>query len=311
MLKRSRKRNKEFEQKLKEMRKTMKTKPKTDKNNSKITVNENCKKTIAVKVHGKSTQKVNNKENLNTQNRANYNSKVKRPFGATSINWGTSATPGNQFQYPTYFPVTDCVKAPPKGEWKRKEISGKPGKPGSKLAQITATSVAIPFSVPESGPLMDKTSSIEISIDKHNFEYSSNLNSKVSGPLRESELLNANHKFKNSKNEEYEGVPREVFLQSHEKRLPLSKISNENSGYQGERVTNGINNWDLNHIDEVAEDITMEYINQNMTEETFQDYGEEEPISKNSLPAPQPMVDYKAARDQKKWEKVNSVHGMF
>eukprot|EP00343_Euplotes_focardii_P008970 CAMPEP_0205824454 /NCGR_PEP_ID=MMETSP0206-20130828/21108_1 /ASSEMBLY_ACC=CAM_ASM_000279 /TAXON_ID=36767 /ORGANISM="Euplotes focardii, Strain TN1" /LENGTH=48 /DNA_ID= /DNA_START= /DNA_END= /DNA_ORIENTATION= len=48
-----------------------------------------------------------------------------------------------------------------------------------------------------------------------------------------------------------------------------------------------------------------------MTEETFQDYGEEEPISKNSLPAPQPMVDYKAARDQKKWEKVNSVHGMF
>ena len=149
-------------------------------------------------------------------------------------------------------------------------------------------------------------------MEKHNLEYSSNLNSKVSGPLRESELLNANHKaFKNSNQEtEFDGVQKDTFLCSQEKRLPLSKISGENSGFQPERVTNGINNLE-SHISEVPEDVTVDYIHRNITDEAFQEYGDEEPMPKQSIPAPQPMIDYKAVRDQKKWEKVSNGLGMF
>ena len=48
-----------------------------------------------------------------------------------------------------------------------------------------------------------------------------------------------------------------------------------------------------------------------MIDETFQDFDNEEPIPKKSIPAPQPMIDYKAIRDQKKWEKVSSGLGLF
>lgn len=150
-----------------------------------------------------------------------------------------------KFQYPDYFPITGCVNSTPKDvEEKSKSGADKPKILGSKLAQITATSVSIPFMLPQETPLLEKSSSIEISIDKHNFEYSSNLNSKISGPLRESELLNANHKaLKNSNQEtEFEAIQKDTFLCSQEKRLPLSKMSGENSGFQQERVTNGINN---------------------------------------------------------------------
>lgn len=209
--------------------------------------------------------------------------------------------------------MTDCVNHPPKVVSSKPEVPAKRvGKPGSKLAQITATSVAIPFGIPETTPLMEKSSSIEISMDKHNFEYSSNLNSKVSGPLRESELLNANQRhFRNMvQDSEFENPAKYEFLQSQEKRLPLSKISGENSGFQNERVTNGINDRQ-NNLNEVPEDITVDYINQDLPPDAFQDFGCEEPIPKGSIPTPQPMVDYKAVRDQKKWEKVNSGLGMY
>lgn len=140
--------------------------------------------------------------------------------------------------------MTDCVNNPPKAAEAKPQVAVKASaKPGSKLAQITATSVAIPFHEPDTTPLMEKSSSIEISMDKHNFEYSSNLHSKVSGPLRESELLNANQRqFKQAaQDSEFENPARLEFIQSQEKRLPLSKISGENSGFQAERVTNGIN----------------------------------------------------------------------
>lgn len=311
------KKKKEFEEKLKEMRKNMKVKPKSaknDNNKGKSKGTEKSKTSVAVKVHGKGTHTSHNKENMHN-NRANYNTKIKKPFGSTSIVWGTSSEIDKEkkFQYPTYFPVTDWVNHPPKRvETKEKSQPTKGGKPGSKLAQITATSVAIPFNVPDTTPLMEKSSSIEISMDKHNFEYSSNLHSKVSGPLRESELLNANQRqFKQvAHDSDLENAQRYEFVQSQEKRLPLSKISGENSGFQAERVTNGINEWEA-PLNEVPEDITVDYINQDIPEDAFQDFGCEEPIPKGSIPAPQPMVDYKAVRDQKKWEKVTSGLGMF
>lgn len=76
---------KEFEQKLKEMRKNMKVKPKTannDKAKPKSKATDKTKNTINVKVHGRGTHR--GKENLNN-NRPSYNTKIKKPFGATSI----------------------------------------------------------------------------------------------------------------------------------------------------------------------------------------------------------------------------------
>lgn len=147
-------------------------------------------------------------------------------------------------------------------------------------------------------------------MDKQNFDYSSNLHSKVSGPLRESELLNGNpHPLKNTENAEYELVQaKESFFQSQERRLPLSKISSDNSGNQ-ERVTNGIRNNDLN---EVPEEISMDYIPYDGYDDNYQNYQDEEPQPKQSAPIPQPMVtNYREARDQKKWQKVNSGFAMF
>lgn len=78
---------KEFEEKVKEMRKTMKVKPQTrnnDKTKLKSRTTDKSKNSVTVKVLGKGAHNSNNKENLNN-NRANYNTKIKKPFGATSI----------------------------------------------------------------------------------------------------------------------------------------------------------------------------------------------------------------------------------
>lgn len=312
---------KEFEEKLKEMRKSMKVKPK-NKENKANDKNEKVKKGIQVKVHGRpaSQNKSNNKENQNVHNKVYNNSIVKRPFGATTMWWGTSNVAGNEqkFQFPTYFPITDCVKPATKvANREAAKPSSKAPKKGSKLQQITATSVAIPFGAPEPCQILEKSASIEISIDKHNFEYSSNNNSKVSGPLRESELLDFNRRTvaqKNTNNfNDSEYNTRELFMQSQEKRLPLSKISSENSGFYNERVTNGIGQSSyLNGINEIPEEITMEYVQQMGYGQNYQDFNDEEPIPKMSVPTPHAMVtNYKEARDQKKWQKVNSGAGMF
>ena len=308
---------KEFEERLKLIRKSMKVKPTNEltKNTSKKNISS-TKKQIGVHVKtGPNKQSANikqrqlighaGKENI-AKNYA-YNSKVKKPFGATSVWWGASSLVAEiqQFHYPTYFPVTDWVNAP------TKETRNNGNKPKNKLAQITATSVAIPFA-PESRPVMEKSSSIEISMDKHNFEYSSNMNSKVSDPLRESELLDLDKKaLKNSsKFNEFE-LQKDAFLQSQERRLPLSKLSSDNSGLHHDRLTNGVASNFLNNMNEIPEEISVDYINQNMEYE-YQESMEDEPVPKHSLPVPQPMVtDYKAARDQKKWQKVNSGLAMF
>jgi hypothetical protein len=139
----------------------------------------------------------------------------------------------------------------------------------------------------------------------------------VSGPLRESELLDFNRRTvaqKNTNNfNDSEYNTRELFMQSQEKRLPLSKISSENSGFYNERVTNGIGQSSyLNGINEVPEEITMEYVQQMGYGQNYQDFNDEEPIPKMSVPTPHAMVtNYKEARDQKKWQKVNSGAGMF
>lgn len=77
---------KEFEDKLKEMRKTMKVKPKS-KENKTIDKGEKVKKGIQVKVQGRpaSQNKSNNKENQNMHNKVYNNSIVKRPFGVTTM----------------------------------------------------------------------------------------------------------------------------------------------------------------------------------------------------------------------------------
>ena len=148
---------------------------------------------------------------------------------------------------------------------------------------------------------MEKTQSMEICMNRNNFDFSSNLNSKTSGPMRESELLNANQKvWRNCQDEpELEQETRKMLMESKEKRLPFSKISPENSSSDLDRLEEGINNQDLSNTNEVFEDITVENINQNMTEEVFQDFGEE-PTPNQSVPAPLPLIDYKAARDEKK-----------
>lgn len=77
---------KEFEEKLKNMRQNMKTKPKSNKTetkNSKPKSEEKPKNTIAVRVHKPGNNY--NKENLNFGNRVWNNSKVKKPFGATTM----------------------------------------------------------------------------------------------------------------------------------------------------------------------------------------------------------------------------------
>lgn len=148
------------------------------------------------------------------------------------------------------------------------------------------------------------------------------MNSKVSGPLRESELLDLNKRGpKNTNNFNEFEMQKNAFMQSHERRLPLSKISSDHSGFNHDRLMNGIEN----NIDEIPEEINYtflneseeftkireDYINQEMQYE-YPESMEDEPVPKNSLPLPQPMVtDYKAARDQKKWQKVNSGFAMF
>jgi hypothetical protein len=213
--------------------------------------------------------------------------------------------------------VTDCINQTAKVEKNEPpKAANKTKKKGSKLQQITSTSVAVPMFGFEPTAIMEKSSSIEVSIGKHNFEYSSNNNSKVSGPLRESELLDLNRRNGANKNiesiQEYENIQREAFLQSQEKRLPLSKISSDHSGYQ-ERVTNGIGNSNyLNNINEIPEEGSTDYVQQMQYEETYGDFNEEEPMPKLSVPTPQPlMTNYKEVRDQKKWQKVNSGISLF
>lgn len=170
-------------------------------------------------------------------------------------------------------------------------------------------------------------------MDKHNLDSSSNMNSKVSGPLRESELLDLNKRApQNTRNFNESELQKNGFMQSHERRLPLSKISSDNSGFHHDRLMNGIEN----NIAEIPEEINYDenrgssqtnytflnesekftkiredYINQEMQYD-YPESMEDEPVPKNSLPLPQPMVtDYKAARDQKKWQKVNSGFSML
>lgn len=145
---------------------------------------------------------------------------------------------------------------------------------------------------------------------KYSFDYSSNNNSKVSGPLRESELLDYNlRNGGGNRNQDLEYNTRDVMMQSQEKRLPLSKISYENSGAQPERVTNGINSTYLGHINEVPEDQQRLAGGQPSYNQGYEDYNEEEPVPvpKLSLPTPHTLTtNYKEARDQKKWNKVNN-----
>lgn len=181
---------------------------------------------------------------------------------------------------------------------------------------ITATSVAVPMGPQDSYPMMEKSSSIEVSMDRNNFEYSSNMNSKVSGPLRESELLDFNRRNGMNANSghypEFDDVQRDALMQSQERRLPLSKISSENSGIHPERVTNGIGNSTyFNGLNEVPEEVSVDLIQQMEYENQYQEY-DEEPEPKMSAPTPHTMVtNYKEVRDQKKWQKVNSGLAMF
>lgn len=150
-----------------------------------------------------------------------------------------------------------------------------------------------------------------MSLGKHNFDFSSNNNSKVSGPLRESELLDFNRKHQQKMGEmpKESYVNHEAFMQSQERRLPLSKISSENSG---PRVTNGIGQTHY-----ANEDHSDEYVRENETfgenqdmEYTYGEY-EDEPEPKQSAPTPHQMTNYKEVRDQKKWMKVNSGLAIF
>ena len=80
------KKKKEFEEKLKNMRQNMKVKPKTNKSDTKQSKKATVEKTVnkvAVKVHKPGNNY--NKENLNFGNRVWNNSKVKKPFGATTM----------------------------------------------------------------------------------------------------------------------------------------------------------------------------------------------------------------------------------
>ena len=155
-------------------------------------------------------------------------------------------------------------------------------------------------------------------MDKNNFDYSSNNNSKVSGPLRESELLDYNRRngaYKNYNHHEADCNNKDLFMQSQEKRLPLSKISYENSVVQPERVTNGINSTYLNGINEVPED-SNNTKNHDNDKENYNEYCEdpEEPVPapKLSIPTPHTLnTNYKEARDQKKWKKVHCGNQLY
>lgn len=191
------KKQKEFEEKVKQIRDTMTLKPKTsnNRNKTKQLSTDRCRKTVPVKVHGSkgNHHSKNNKENQMNHNKVYQNSQTRRPFGSTTINCG--ATLGdmkeNKSKFPTYLPITDCKKTTQNVICRE---TGKPAlngnKKGSKLQQITATSIAVPMTISDNQPMMDKSSSIAISMEKNNFDFSSNNNSKVSRPLRESELLN-------------------------------------------------------------------------------------------------------------------------
>jgi hypothetical protein len=219
----------------------------------------------------------------------------------------------NQMQYPTYFPVTDCVNAKtPIKQSHPTETAAKPSirKKLSKLQQITAMSVAVPFAnhddkIPHQHQLMEKSSSIEVSMDRCNFECSTNNKSKVSGPLRESELLDFNRHLQKSANEgEYA-----EFMQSQEKRL------SKNSGMDSDRHHNNMHsqwqNTDLNGISEASEEASPQYVVVRQ-EESDQEGVQEEPVPMQSAPKPMALAtSYKEVRDQIKWNKVNNGHSVY
>lgn len=165
---------------------------------------------------------------------------------------------------------------------------------------------------------MEKSSSIEVSVNKHNFDHSTNNNSKVSGPLRESELLDFQRKnelIKSASNEFEVNYPhRDDFMQSQERRLPLSKISNDNSGMNNDKLMFSNGQYiELNNIDEVAEEGSQEYSNQEIHyQQNYQDFIDEEPEPKQYVPKPHQLVtNYREVRDQKKWSKVNNGLSIF
>ena len=207
-------------------------------------------------------------------------------------------------KFPIYIPITDCKKPSQKVVCKE---TGKPAltgnRKGSKLQQITMTSVAVPMDVSHDQPLIDKSSSIE----KNNFDFSSNNNSKVSRPLRESELLNCN-KNNDITKAIYDGRQVEIMAQSQEKRLPLSKISFENShSAQDQFVNQEIYSQFLSSIHEMPEQYGNPF--KARGNEHIQNYDliEEEPLPKHSVPTPMTLsTNYREARDQKKWNKVNN-----
>lgn len=242
--------------------------------------------------------------------------KTLKAFGSTSIRWGDTENKENtNFQYPTYFPVTDVVKV--KETNKNKEGINQSGpKKLSKLQQITATSVAVPLGPPEPMPLMEKSTSIEVSVNKHNYERSTNNISKISGPLRESELLDFHKKnelIKSTSNEyELDYPHREVFMESQERRLPLSKISNENSGTNDKFMFSNGQYIELNNIDEVAEEGSQYTFEQKQYQQNYHDFIDDEPEPKEYVPKPHALVtNYKEVRNQKKWNKVNNGLSMF
>ena len=309
------KKAKEFEEKVKQIRDTMTLKPKlnnNDRNKQKQFSSDKCRRTVPVKVHGPNANvnSKNNKENKKTQNKIYQNSQTRRPFGSTTINWGATLVDikENKPKFPTYLPITDWKNTNQKVICKE---TGKPAlngnKKGSKLQQITATSIAVPMTVSENQPIIDKSTSIAISIDKNNFEFSSNGNSKLSRPLRESELLNYNKNNETIK-AEYDNRQLEIMRQSQEKRLPLSKISFENSHAAQEQFVNPeMYSQFLSSIHEMPEQYGNPFRGKNSDLNQNYDLIEEEPLPKQSIPMPITLsTNYREARNQKKWSKVNN-----
>lgn len=216
-------------------------------------------------------------------------------------------------QLPPFFPVTDCVNAKPgNGPKQDAKIGSNQPKKLSKLQQITAMSVAIPFAEhDENVPNklnMDKSSSIEVSMDRCNFDYSVNGKSKISGPLRESELLDFNRKQEMQKSLGETEIAE--FMQSQEKRL--SKMSGMDSGAHpnAQLMQSQWHNPGVDGISEQSMESSPQYDVPSC--DTQDDAVQEEPQPMQYVPKPQSLVtSYKEVRDQVKWNKANNVHSVY
>lgn len=183
----------------------------------------------------------------------------------------------------------------------------KPSRIGSKLKQITATSIAVPMVPYEKPTVIEKAAPLEILIDKTGLDNSSLKNSDESQPLRESELLNnkkSNPPKSGDQDLDLEFNSQDVMVQHSDHFMMLQKqledpqIAKIASQYIG--------------MDEIPEEVIDHVIASKPKDFHSNYYNEDEPMPSMRVPEPHSLTaNYKQARDQKKWSKVNEGIGLL